>query len=313
MSTLRNILLATLAMVALFSCQRTKKDIDTLTSGVIRIAVDETLMPIINDEIAAFENKFPNAGIVPIDTSEVGAINLLLQNDVYLAIAARTLSEKEENYLKSKKFQPRSHLLAVDGIALIVNPANPDTLITVGQLRKILLGEITRWEQIYPNSKLGEISLVFDNPNSSTIRYMIESICKGEKLSEQNLYAQKNNRQVLEYVANNRTSIGVIGVSWLSDRSDSTGLSFDKTVRLMSVSNETVATPDNSYKPYQYYLHYDYYPLARKIFIIHNDPRSGLATGFTRFLTGDIGQRIILRSGLVPATQNIRVVRISDN
>ncbi len=44
----------------------------------------------------------------------------------------------------------------------------------------------------------------------------------------------------------------------------------------MSVSAEDVATPANSYKPYQAYLFYGNYPLARSIYALLNDPRSGL-------------------------------------
>lgn len=311
---MRNISYIVGLLLALAACNNANrvKPVDTLTSGVISVAVDESFTPVIAEEIAAFENRFSQAVIIPLDTSETDAIKLLLADSVRLAITTRTLSASEEKQMRSRKFQPRSHLLALDGIALTVNRENPDTLITVGQLRKILLGGITRWEQIYPNSKLGEISLVFDNPTSSTVRYMIDSICGGAKLAEHNLYAQKNNRSVLNYVSQDKAAIGVIGVSWLSNKQDSTNLSFDQSVRVMSVSNEVVATPDNSFKPYQYYLYYGYYPLVRKVFIIHNDTHNGLATGFTRFLTGDIGQRIILKAGIVPATQPVRIVHITE-
>ena len=57
-------------------------------------------------------------------------------------------------------------------------------------------------------------------------------------------------------------------MNWLSDRNDSTGLSFSKEVRLMSVSAADKAMPDNSYKPYQAYLYYGDYPLARSIYCL---------------------------------------------
>jgi phosphate transport system substrate-binding protein len=313
MNFIRKITILLLAFATLVGCNRAAKtERDTLAAGKIAIAVDETFSPIIKEEIAAFEDRFIQAEIITIDTSEASAINLILADSVHLAITTRPLTAGEENYLKSKQFQPKSYVLALDGIALIVNPNNRDTLITIEQLQKILLGEITQWKQIYPNSRLGELSLVFDDANSSTVRFLKDSICGGQKLSEQNLYSQKSNRNVIEYVANNQSSIGIIGVSWLSERDDSTKLSFDSSVKLMSVSNEKVATAANSYKPYQYYLYYGYYPLTRNIYIIHNDPYSGLATGFTRFLTGDIGQRIIHRAGLVPATQPLRIVSITE-
>jgi phosphate transport system substrate-binding protein len=80
----------------------------------------------------------------------------------------------------------------------------------------------------------------------------------------------------------------------------------------MSVSEDDIATKDNSYKPYQAYLFYGDYPLTRSIYILLNDPRNALPWGFASFLTSDKGQRIILKSGLVPATQPVRVVDIKD-
>lgn len=124
--------------------------------------------------------------------------------------------------------------------------------------------------------------------------------------------ALTTNREVIDYVARTPDAIGIIGVNWLSDRNDSTGLSFSKEVRLMSVSAADKAMPDNSYKPYQAYLYYGDYPLARSIYALLNDPRSALPWGFASFLASDRGQRIILKSGLVPATQPVRVVNVKD-
>lgn len=302
-----------LALVLFVSCKQQNKDrfTDTLTSGVIPITVDETFEPIIQEEIDVFEAIYQDAGIVPQFTSELDAINLLLKDSVRLAITTRPLSSKEEAYLKSKKFEPHSYKLALDGIALIVNRNNPDTLITVDQFRQILIGKATKWNEVYPNSNLGKITLVFDNPNSSTVRYAIDSICGGLPLSE-NLNAQKKNIEVLNYVAKNPSAIGVIGVNWLSNKIDTTNLTFNDVVRVMSVSNEAIATEENSYKPYQAYLYYGDYPLTRNVYIINNDPRTSLPSGFTSFLTSDKGQRIILKSGLVPVTQPIRVVNVKN-
>ena len=297
----------------LLSCQNKSKvgPKDTYTSGVVAITVDESFQPIIQEELDVFEAQFPKAGIVPKFTNEVDAINDLLKDSVRLSIITRPLSQNELKSLQSKQFYPHSYKLATDGIALIINNQNKDSLITVGDLRKILTGEVTTWNQIYPSSKLGKMTVVFDNPNSSTIRFAIDSICNGKPLSNE-LNAQKTNLEVINYVSNNKNAIGIIGVNWLGNRKDTTNLSFKNTIRVMSVSNEAIATVENSYKPFQAYLFYGYYPLTRNIFIILNDPISGLPSGLTSFLTSDRGQRIILKSGLLPATQPIRVVHIKD-
>ena len=302
-----------LFVLAFVSCQTrgTDRFTDTLTEGVIPITVDENLRPIIQEELDVFESLYPKAGIVPTYTDEVDAINLLLKDSVRLAIATRPLSVNEEASLVSKKFAPRSYKLATDGIALIINNRNSDSLITVSQIKKILTGKTTNWSEIYPRSKLGPILVVFDNKNSSTVRFAIDSICKGQPLSDK-MSAQKTNLEVIDFVSKTPNAIGVIGVNWLGNRKDTTNLSFKSEIRVMAVTSENEATMINTYKPFQAYLFYGYYPLTRSIFIILNDPRSSLPSGLTTFLTSDKGQRIILKSGLVPATQPVRIVHIKD-
>jgi len=297
----------------LVSCETKNKDrfTDTYTEGVIPIAVDVNFQPIMQEELDVFEAIYPKAGIVPTYTSEVEAINLLLKDSVRFVIATRALSANEEASLRSKKFSPRSFKLATDGVALITNNGNPDSLITVSQIRSILTGEKTNWKDIFPGSKLGKIQVVFDNKNSSTVRYAIDSICNGVPLSDK-LNAQKTNLEVIDFVSKTPNAIGIIGVNWLGDRKDTTNLSFKNEVRVMGVSSEAVATSANSYKPYQAYLFYGYYPLTRSVFVILNDPRSSLPSGLTKFLTSDRGQRIILKSGLVPFTQPVRIVHIKE-
>lgn len=301
-------------MLALLSaCQGKPKDsrTDTYTSGVIAIAADESFRPIVQEEIDVFEGLTPLAGIVPRYVTEVEAVNLLLKDSLRLAITSRRLTPEEMNSFNSRKFFPQEIKIAIDGLALITNPNNPDSLITVNELRSILTGETKRWKELYPSSRLGDIRLVFDNKNSSTVRFAADSICKGAPLSS-DLKALKTNREVIDYVARTPNAIGIIGVNWLSDRNDSTGLSFSHEVRLMSVSAAAKATPKNSFKPYQAYLYYGDYPLARSIYALLNDPRSALPWGFASFLASDRGQRIILKSGLVPATQPVRVVNVKD-
>jgi len=306
-------LLILASFLYLASCQTKSKDgqTDTYTSGVIKITVDESFRPIIQEELDVFEAQFPSAGIVPKYTDEVEAINYLLKDSVRVAIVTRALSKKEEDFMKSKKFSPKSYKLATDGIALIINNQNPDSLITVAEIRKILTGEVKNWKDIYPKSKLGKMQVVFDNPNSSTVRFAIDSICNGKPLSKE-LNAQKTNLEVINFVSQTPGAIGIIGVNWLSNSTDTTNLSFNQSIRVMAVSNEVTATMENSYKPFQAYLFYGYYPLSRSVYIILNDPRGSLPSGLTSFLTSDRGQRIILKSGLVPATQPVRIVNIKD-
>lgn len=303
-----------LVVVFFCACNSKNKDgrTDTYTTGTIPIAVDEGFKPIIDEELTVFEALYPMAKIKPNYCSEVDAINSLLKDSVRLVISTRRLSSKETESFNSRKFYPKEIKLAVDGIGLIVNNQNPDSMITVSQIKKILTGEITTWKQIHPSSKLGNVQIVFDNPNSSTVRFAKDSICQGKAFAKERINAQKTNSQVFDYVSKTPNAIGIIGVNWLGVRSDTTNLSFKKEVRVLAVSKAEKATPSNSFKPYQAYLALGDYPLSRDVYVLVNDPREGLASGLSIFLTTDRGQRIILKSGLVPATQPVRIVHVKD-
>lgn len=288
------------------------KHTDTATSGVIQISADESFRDIVQQEIDVFESIYVQSGIMPVYVDEVEAINLLLKDSVRLAVASRELTEAEKEGLAQKKLFPKEIKIATDGIALIVNKQNADSLISVADLKEILTGRITRWGQLNPKSRLGDLQLVFDNPNSSTVRFAIDSICRGDSLRG-NLSAQQNNTGVIDYVSKTPGAIGVIGVTWVGDKSDSTRMTFSDMVTVMGVSREAKATRDNSYKPFQAYIALGQYPLVRNMYVLLTDPRSGLASGFATFLASDRGQRIILRSGIVPATQNVRIVNVREN
>ena len=113
------------------------------------------------------------------------------------------------------------------------------------------------------------MQVVFDNPNSGTVHYVIDSICQ-KPLSS--LKARKSNEEVIDYVAATPDAIGIIGANWIS-KADTTRLSFNQRVRVMSVSESSEATPENSYRPYQAYLALKQYPLTNEVYILINDPK----------------------------------------
>jgi phosphate transport system substrate-binding protein len=295
------------------SCNSKTKDrhSDTPTTGAIRISVDETFQPIIESEIPVFESIYTRAKITAVFEPEADAFNNLLKDSVRLIIVSRGLNQNEKDFFKSKQFLPKEIKVALDGIAIITNKKNPDTLLTMWQLRSILVGELTNWKKINPKSKLGLLKVVFDNKKSSTIRFVVDSITHTGKLGT-NLAALNHNKEVLDYVEQNPNAIGLIGVSWISDPSDSTQLSFLKKVNVMSISREEVAEDKNSFPPLAGYIFDGRYPLTRAVWMINTDPHMGLAAGFLSFVSSVRGQKIILKTGVVPATMPTRVVTIKD-
>lgn len=297
-------------MTLLVSCTERDKHgriLTTPTSGTIKVSADESLKPLIDAEIAAFEGNYKNAHVNVVYTSEGEAIEMMLKDSTILAVVTRRLAPEEEKVLTNLKIKGRQFKIAIGGIALIVNRQNPDTLIQLQDLKKILSGEIKTWNNLKKTAPPLGMEVVFDQPNSGIIRYLKDSLFRFDTLPE-NCFAVKSNRAVVDYVSQKPGALGVIDLCWISDRDDSTANSFLSSIRVMGIS----ISPDSSYyQPYQAYIAQRQYPLRRDIIMISRESRTGLASGFMSFVGGEKGQRVVLKSGLVPATMPVRIVEVN--
>jgi len=279
-------------------------------------AADESFHPILDEELEIFIKVF-NRNLPKKDTlkarymSEQDAVTMLMKNETWLAFTTRKLTDKERKNLKDRSFSPREMAIAYDGLALITNNQNPDSCITLNDFKRVLRGEVKRWSDIYPGSKLGDIDVVFDNPLSSTVRFCVDSILGGEQITSTNIGAVLKSSEVVDYVEHTPNAIGIIGSNWLNDKRDSTNVTFRRNIRVMGVSRLDSATARNSYQPYQGYLYNGNYPLVRTIYAIVNEPRTGAPTRFANFCRLPQGQTIILRAALLPVTANLNVRQVN--
>ncbi len=279
---------------------------DTPTSGEVNVVVDESYSMLFDTEIYTFQSLYVNAQVRAKFLAEKEALQALLTDSAKVAVINRTLTTEEKKQFEAKNLFPTETKIAEDAIAFVVNKENPDTNIAFEQMTRILAGKDTSWKQINPQSSLGGIRILFDNPNSSNSRY-ITQFNKESKLPE-NAFAVQSNPQVIDYVSKNKNAIGVISVNWISDRDDNTSRGFLKKIKVIGLSKAGAA--GKYYKPYQAYIKTKDYPFCRDVYMISRQTRAGLGMGFVAFVAGDRGQRIILKMGLIPAIAPTRMVEI---
>ena len=267
---------------------------------------DESFYPILDEELYYFTTQTLDS-ITPVYINEQDAVKKVMKLETWLAFTTRDFTPKERQNLIDRKYMPRAIPIAYDGLAIIVNNANPDSCITITDFARILKGEAINWKDIYPESKLGEIDVVFDNPLSSTVRWCVDSILGGQQFNAKNIGAVNTSAAVIDYVENHENALGIIGSNWLNDKRDTTNVTFKKNITVMGVSKMKTAEKYNSWKPYQYYLYNGNYPLRRTIYALLNDTRNGVPSSFTHFIQLPKGQKIILRSGLLPRSANMNV------
>ncbi|MFE3847380.1 PstS family phosphate ABC transporter substrate-binding protein [Flavobacterium sp. LB3P45] len=286
-------------IILFFACNQSKsaKNKETILKGSATVYVDETLTPVIEDQVEVFENRY-EAKIKLISKSEAETVNSLFNEKSAIAILSRNLTVEETKIFEQKKIVPKVTMFATDAVALISKKNNNDTIVALKDIISFMQGNTV------PSIK----GLVFDNPNSSTIRYM-NSLAGVKAIPEKGVFSFKTNDEVIKYVSENEGMIGIVGVNWLSQPMPA----MQKYVDNVNALNVKGLDSENAFAPTQNNIAERKYPLARDLYIINCQGYSGLGMGFASFVAGDIGQRIILKSGLLPVRIPGRNITIRKN
>lgn len=293
------------SLILLLSCGPDKNR-ETHTQGKLKIAADPAVAKLSRELTDAFSFIYKYSDIEIRSMRESDAINALLDDSVRMIIIPGTLSQEQVKALESKRVFPRMTVIALDAVALIIHPENPDSLMNLDQVKDILSGKIKTWKNISSANSSGEISLIFDEAGSSVVNYMKDSLMDGADIGAK-VFAAGDNPSVIEYVAENKGAIGCIGVNWICSANDSMAIGFLQKVRPVHLQN---GEDKSYYLPFQAWIGMGKYPLRRKIYALTLESKAGLGEGFVAFAAGDKGQRIVLKSGLMPATKPTRQVEL---
>ena len=296
-------------LLILASCRGGKSTPDeTPTSGNIRITADESFKPLIETEVFTFTHLYNNAKIKTEYKPEYDVINDFMHDSVRIIVTSKKLSDYQIQYLRDTQIIARTTTFAYDALALVTNKENKDTLLKYITVKNIFLGKTRNWKEVDPKSKLDDIQVIFDNTKSGNIRYFKDLFEIKDSLSK-NFFAVKNNAEVIDFVSRNPGAFGIVSVNWISDKDDSLSMSFIKKINVVAVSQQ-FADDGSYYRPYQGFIYDKSYPFVREIYLISRETFIGLGSGFINWACAEQGQRIVLKSGLVPATMPIRLVQI---
>ena len=292
---------------------------DTATTGTVAVSTDETFAPILQAQVDTFAKLYPNAHIKMSFQPEEKVMLDLINDKVKVAVVSRELNAAETAYFVKQTIVPRTTRIGIDGLAVVLNRANPDSLFTIAQLADIFTGKTANWSQVSGKRGLAAINVVFDANRSSTARFVRDSVTRGVALTKR-VFAATSNPALLDYIATHPNAIGVVGVNWISDRDDPAAMTFFNKVRVAGITARPNPKPADYIQPFQVYLaektpeqlaeHEDLqnYPLRRNLYVISREARAGLGTGFASFVAGKTGQLIFQKSGLLPAQMQARII-----
>ncbi len=173
------------------------------------------------------------------------------------------------------------HILALDGIAILVNKGNPVVSLSRKQIQSIFSGQTTDWSQA--GGRAGRIDLFARDDRSGTYDTFKSLVLESAPLSPDAKRFEDSNA-LSDAVAADPNGIGFVG------------LPFVRSSRAVPVSDQNTAP----LLPSAFTAAREDYALSRRLFLYTPaNPPNPLTLRFIQFATSDAGQEIVARDGFV--------------
>lgn len=233
----------------------------------------------------------PSTSIVVTGGGSGTGIAGLLNETVDIANASRALKADEIGQAEAAGFTPVPRTVAVDALAVIVNPANPVERLTIAQLADIFTGRVNNWSEL--GGRDAKIVRVSRETNSGTHVYFLEEVVRQGQKDNKDIFApdtllMPSSVGITSEVRRNPNAIGYDGLGYVDP-------AHEKMLALAEAADGPYVPPavgsaaDGSY------------PLARPLYMITAGAPSGPANAYLDWILSPDGQAIVSRLGFVPA------------
>lgn len=248
-----------------------------------KIVIDgsTTVGPIAKAFAEYFKQTMPEVDITVNESGSGNGAKSLVNSTCDVASMSRFMKSDEFKAAVDKGVYPVAHVVAMDGLAIIVHPSNPIQKISLAQMKEIYLGRIANWSQLGgPDAAIVKISR---DTNSGTFETFHGLVMNEEKMSG-DVETVGSNGAMRSRVQSTAAAIGYVGVGFL-----------DKTVK---------AIPVNDVMPSNSTINSGRYPIARPLYLFTSGyPKLG--TPLHLFVTTHLsrkGQEMVSSIGFVPVT-----------
>lgn len=268
-----------------------KKTLKTLVAGVaclcmassaavaqeeINIVGSTTVLPIAQLTAEVYMDNNPDVSItVGGGGSSIGA-KALLAGTCDIADCSRPLKTKEMVKAAEAGIEPKPHIVAMDGIAVVVNPANALKDISIENIKAIYTGSISDWSELGLNG--GKIVVISRDSSSGTFEAFNKLALKKARVRPDSLL-QSSNKAVVQTVAQTPGAIGYIGMGYLNN-----------SVKAVSV---------NGIEPTKETVLSKVYPISRPLYMYTNGAPKGKVKEYLDFVKSEKGQKLAEGEGFV--------------
>lgn len=281
----------------LFACdsasekQHGQMKVDSMT-----VFVDPSWLPIVHEWQTTYEALNPHQKYKVQTRPEIEVARAFFQDSARLVFMSRGLTQNEQDYLTSKKRFIDIDTLAYDAIALIVSPSYQDSVIGWHALK-----------QWYSSGVIhGQHQTIGVNMNGGAIPFYLEQTL-GKPTSTKHLYTGGSDEELIQLVSSGRIPAAFISSYLISNQKNAKHQDNLKKIKVLGVCSET---NQEAFWPVQEHIYSGLYPLVRPLVYLNYDKKEGIGTAFVAFIRHERGQRMVLKSGLLPHDMPTRIVSL---
>lgn len=216
-------------------------------------------------------------------------IAALINGTVDLANASRKIKDEEVAEAQSKGVNPLEHIIARDAIAVIVNPENPVSELTLQQISDIYSGKITNWSEVGGEDR--PIVKLSRETNSGTHVYFLETVIRLGDSENTTLFSMDtlllpSSEGIIAEVRQNPNAIGYDGLGYVPDDLKMIAIAEAEGGAYVLPAIETVNDKT--------------YPIARDLYMYTNGEPTGIVKEYLTWILSAEAQEIVAELGFVP-------------
>jgi len=257
----RELLVGAATLVAAAACRRARPRASLLVAGAKAMESYVTLLAAAFDPAVAFVVEAGGAS---------ASVIALKRGAIDVATMLRDFTEREEDPLL------RNYLVARDGIAILVNRANPIKDLRMDDLRRIYARDVTSWREV--GGADVPIAIVTREDSSHTQRSLRDILLGGDRMPDGRTASSRE--QMVAMVAKDPNAIGFSAFA---------GIGGD--VSVVAVDSVPLTRPT---------IVSGRYPLSRSFYLVLYGTSTPAAERFVSFAIGSDGQAILEHAGLLP-------------
>ena len=219
-------------------------------------------------------------------------LSSLISASCDIAMSSRNIKDKEIALANKKGVNPNEIIAALDGLAVVVNPSNPVSKLTIDQLAGIFTGRISSWKEF--GGKDQKIVLLSREVNSGTHVYFKENILRKNDPNSKEEFAPgalmlSSSQAIADEVAGNSSAIGYYGMGYISAKQKPVAIAKDEKSEYVEPTIENVVN--------------NKYPISRPLFLYTNGAPQDRVKKFVDFALSKEGQDIVLATDFVPISR----------